>query len=398
MKKSDLFLTAVFLLFTAGMLMLGLIGTPRIVSELRGGTEGNLPFLEKISHITKGSESALNKALDRPHVFIELYGAVQRLTNRRVVEDSAENSTVVRLRDDALIFRIDNGDISSAEENASRTAAFAERLDDIPFLTVIAPDKVPTGEKGAAQLPESFSNTANDLADAYTSSLSRYGVPVLDLRPAFDESPERDSYFFRTDHHWTPEGAFFACGIVTERLAQLCDLTPNAAALDEGNYDKEVYRDFFLGSQGKRVGSLYAGSDDFTVYTPRFDTALRYEIPERELVQTGNFNEALCFPERIAERNLFYGNPYTYYSGGDWAEAVMKNEANPDGVRIVMIRDSFACALAPFLALQCGELRTIDLRYFSGDPAAYIEALQPDAVVLCYTASSTRLGDLFAFS
>ena len=75
----------------------------------------------------------------------------------------------------------------------------------------------------------------------------------------------------------------------------------------------------------------------------------------------------------------------------------MRNENNPDGPRIVLIRDSFSCALAPFLALQCSQLTTIDLRYYEGNLAEELEQMQPDLVLLLYTASTTRLEKMFAF-
>lgn len=76
----------------------------------------------------------------------------------------------------------------------------------------------------------------------------------------------------------------------------------------------------------------------------------------------------------------------------------MTNENNPDGPRIILIRDSFSCALAPFLALSCGELITVDLRYYDGHLLTELSDLQPDLVVLLYTAGSFRLSTLFQFA
>ncbi len=104
---------------------------------------------------------------------------------------------------------------------------------------------------------------------------------------------------------------------------------------------------FFLGSQGKRVGSLYAGADDITLYTPKFDTELTYSCPAYGFTRTGPFETSVCFPERVAQQDWFNGNPYTYYAGGDYPIATITNHKNPDGPRVVLLRDSFACALTP---------------------------------------------------
>ena len=158
-----------------------------------------------------------------------------------------------------------------------------------------------------------------------------------------------------------------------------------------------MLEDFFLGSQGKRVGTLYAGVDDFTIYTPKFATDLTYANADGSFTRTGPFERSVCFPERVEARDWFGGNPYTYYSGGDYGLATMTNHKNPEGPRVVLIRESFSCALAPFLALSCSELTTIDLRHFSGDLMDTISALEPDLVLTLYTASTTSLDNMFAF-
>ena len=64
---------------------------------------------------------------------------------------------------------------------------------------------------------------------------------------------------------------------------------------------------------------------------------------------------------------------------------------------MVLLRDSFACAITPFLALSCSELTTIDLRYFQGDLLETIQGLEPDLVLTLYTASSTGADALFQY-
>ena len=207
-----------------------------------------------------------------------------------------------------------------------------------------------------------------------------------------------DEYiYFRTDHHWKPEAAFFAWQALTDELEERYGLSANPALTDPANWDTRVLEHFFLGSQGKRVGSLYAGADDITLYTPKFDSELTYSCPAYGFTRTGPFETSVCFPERVARQDWFNGNPYTYYAGGDYPIATITNHKNPDGPRVVLLRDSFACALTPFLALSCSELTTIDLRYFEGDLLDTIAGLEPDIALTLYAASTTRLDNLFKY-
>ena len=77
--------------------------------------------------------------------------------------------------------------------------------------------------------------------------------------------------------------------------------------------------------------------------------------------------------------------------------AVCSYGASAALVRVVLLRDSFACALTPFLALSCSELTTIDLRYFEGDLLDTIAGLEPDIALTLYAASTTRLDNLFQY-
>ena len=272
----------------------------------------------------------------RDHLFIQLYGGVQRLSGRRVVEDAVGENTVVRLSTGGLNFvdlQAAPGVGPQVAENAAATAAFSQDLEalGILYLYVNAPQKL---QRGEALLP---------------TGVERYG------------------------------------------------LAADPALTDPANWDTRVLEHFFLGSQGKRVGSLYAGADDITLYTPKFDSELTYSCPAYGFTRIGPFETSVCFPERVARQDWFNGNPYTYYAGGDYPIATITNHKNPDGPRVVLLRDSFACALTPFLALSCSELTTIDLRYFEGDLLDTIAGLEPDIALTLYTASTTRLDNLFQY-
>ena len=367
------------------------------------GGEGDLEHLLKTSFeqrdaaaVLEGAESAANQDLDRHHLFIQLYGGVQRLTGRRVVEDTVSANTVVKLSTGALNFvDLQAGPVreETITAHADATVEFARALKElgIPYRFVLAPQKI---EQGQDLLPEGVQEYGNETADAFLAALEAEGTPYTDLRPLFEENGTYADWFFRTDHHWKPEAAFFAWQYLT---GQVDLLATDPSLTDPDNWETTVLEDFFLGSQGKRVGSLYAGADDFTLYTPRFNTDLSYTCPFYAIDRTGPFAESVCFPERVEERDWFNGNPYTYYAGGDYPLATITNHENPDGPRVVLLRDSFACALTPFLSLSCSQLTTIDLRYFQGDLLESIAELEPDLVLTLYNVGGIGLDELFQY-
>ena len=399
MKRRNTITALLFLLLTAAGLTL-------VLTAFVGG-EGKLEGLLKSAvrerdpgAVLSEAESAVNSDLDRDHLFIQLYGGVQRLSGRRVIQDMVAGNTVAKLSTGALNF-VNLGTAGQVDQEAvgrraQATAELAAKLEvrGIHYLYIAEPQKI---QRGAELLPRGLEESGNATCDAYLAELDRLGVDYLDLRPVFESNGIYSNWFFRTDHHWKPEAAFFAWQYLSGELDLRYGYETPSILTNPNNWSTRVLDDFFLGSQGKRVGSLYAGVDDFTIYTPKFDTNLTYTNSDGSFDRSGPFAQSVCFPERVEERDWFNGNPYTYYSGGDYAMATMVNHNNPKGPKVVLLRESFSCALAPFLALSCSELTTIDLRSFSGDLTETIRALDPDLVITLYTASTTKLDNMFEF-
>ena len=353
------------------------------------------PLLDRAQAAISAAEPAANAALDSQHWFIQLYGGVQAVSGRTVVEDADPRYSVVKLSDGTLSFvNADELDVSGHGRSVARLRDVLEDR-DIPLLYVQAPQKL---EADDPRLPAGVTDYGNDYADQILSVLEDQEVDYLDLRQTLaDRDGDWASWFFRTDHHWTPEAAFAAHQDITDVLRSDYGFDVPSRHTDPKFFKKVVYGDAFLGSQGKRVGTLYAGVDDITLWKPTYPTDFTYSVPAYDMERTGAFDRSLLFPERLEDPDYFTSNPYTLYAGGDYSMARIYNNAEPDGPRVLLLRDSYACAVTPFLALDCGELITMDLRYFHDDLLAYVDWLKPDMVLVMYTAGSCGLDPLFGF-
>ena len=353
------------------------------------------PPFERLQDFLSTADAAANSALDKGHLFIELYGGVQALSDRTVVEDVDPQYSVVKLTDGTVTFI--NAEPKDVTGHGRAVVRLAQALEEreVPLLYVQAPQKL---QENDDRLPTGVTDYGNDYADQILGVLAENDVATLDLRETL-AATGRDwsSFFFRTDHHWTPEAAFTAHQTLAQVLESDYGFTIPEENTDSAAFTRTNLSDFFLGSQGKRVGSLYAGTDDIEIWKPSFDTDFTYSIPIYDMERTGPFEESLLFPERIEEKDFFNGNPYTLYAGGDYPMARIYNELSPDRPRIMLLRDSYACVLTPFLALDCGELITVDLRYFHDDLLTYVDWLEPDLVIVMYTAGSAALDELFDF-
>ena len=355
---------------------------------------------ERVGRQTAAAQAAVTQALEDDHSLIEVYGAFQALCGRTAIEDAAEPEYgVVRLKDGSLSF-VGQGEpdpqVQAGELKRLQTA-LAQR--DIPLLYCQAPSKL---EPGAEGLPYGVEDTSNACADRLLAALDEKGVATLDLRQTLkDAGGDWGDWFYRTDHHWNQDAAFVSFQALAERLGQYTQTVSvggntrrqaihiDPIYTDANSYDRQTLSRFFLGSQGKRVGSTYAGVDDFVLWTPTFPTLLRYTGASGG-DRWGDLEETVLYPQRVAQRDLYGGNPYTYYAGGDYPFAQVTNYYNRQGPKVLLIRDSYACAMTPYLALACSQLSTIDPRSFSDDLLAYVDWTRPDVVVVLYSSGLVR--------
>ncbi len=225
------------------------------------------------------------------------------------------------------------------------------------------------------QIPGNVTSCNQENKEKLRETLQNAGVPVLLFDAALQEaglSPEE--MFFFTDHHWRPRAGFIAAGAVGKELKARYGFAFDPACSDIGNFNIVTYPDWFLGSYGKKVGTWFTwrGADSFDLITPRFETDLSETDSEHSETRRGRFEESVLFPEHM-KRNLYYTNSYLTYCGGDYRLQIITNHQKPDGAKVLLIRDSYSCVLAPFLVLQFGELHIVDDREGSYPPGEKVE-------------------------
>lgn len=384
MKKPYALTAVVFLVFIFGLalfLLTDIVGIGKTVLTAWRNTDGGV--VAHLDAATAGTEDALNASLRRGNVAVELYGGMLRLLGKDVSEDpSIPDYSVARTENGSITFvNLDRTEIAATAETVQELADWSETLaaKNIPLLHVAYPRKTPRAETG---LPIGLADWPSLKMSALVDGLQTSGVSVLDLRDSFEALGDYSHLFFRTDHHWNIQGGLFAYQTIAQTLREDYGLTLDTFYEDASNYNSDVLEDWFVGSQGKRVGTLFGGTDDFELLTPNFDTDFTFSIPSQGVVRTGPMEGTILFPERVAQRDYYNGNPYTYYSGGDYDLLTIENHNNPDGPTILLVRDSMACAVTPFLALSCSTLIQVDTRYYEGDVAQLALELEPDMVLV----------------
>lgn len=227
--------------------------------------------------------------------------------------------------------------------------------------------------------------------DNFIPILEKNKVPTLDMRKVFSKYDYRDLYFY-TDHHWTIKAGFLTVESILDDFENRYGFEYDKKFCDINNYNVKTYKNHFLGSTGKKTGTYFTwhGADDIDLITPKFDTDLIEMQPFKNQIRKGKFEDTVLYMEHIAEKDFYGKSPYCVYSGGDFRLQIIKNNNNVNGKKVLLIRDSYACVIAPFLALNTSELHITDMRDISSfvgkkvNVYEYIKEINPDIVMVLY--------------
>lgn len=162
--------------------------------------------------------------------------------------------------------------------------------------------------------------------------------------PAYDELAKHKKEYiaFRTDHHWTGLGAYYAY-VAFARSAGFEPLR-----LDEMEHIK---------ADKTFLGSLFSYTKDQAL-KKNPDLLEYYKIPNsyKVTIHKGKAQTA-------GDLYVSWSNNYGLFLGGDHPLTHIHAD-NGSGRKILMIKDSFGNALAPYLAAHYDDVYVVDYRYF----------------------------------
>lgn len=150
--------------------------------------------------------------------------------------------------------------------------------------------------------------------------------------------------FYKTDHHWTTQGAYEAYLQICKKL----EITPYGREF----FNIETATDEFLGTAYARaclpVGMVSA--DQIELY--RYDGDNDVTVAD---VRTGESKNGFYRIETLRG-----ADKYAVFLGGNYAH--LRIEGNIQKPKLLLIKDSFANSVVPFLALHY-DIEMIDPRY-----------------------------------
>lgn len=190
----------------------------------------------------------------------------------------------------------------------------------------------------------------------------------------------KDEYiYYRTDHHWTALGAYYA-------YAKFCEekgITP--VALDK--YEEKDYGEF-LGSfynDTNKNKKLEKHSDELIAYKPKYSTDMVYTDTKGTKISWPLVHDVSDYP---------LGYKYSAFAGGDNPFTKVVNKDFDGGRSCVVIKESFGNAMIPFLAGSYKKVYVIDYRTWKGSLSKFVKENNVNDVIFINNMSATRADPL----
>lgn len=295
-----------------------------------------------------------------------------------------EYNGVVKLRDGYLTSYVKSVDITANAESTIELSEFC-RERGIEFFYANLPTKICVSEDRNISGVLDF---ANQNADRFLAMLNASGVRNYDFRKLLhDDVMNHHEAFYVTDHHWKAETGLWAARHILRILRDDYGYDVNPDVLNPDRFDYVIYPEWFLGSQGKKITLERTKPDDFTMIYPKFKTLIHYEIPGKEIDTSGDFSVTYNM-EAVESRDYYGKNPYGAYDYGLKAVKKFDNSSASNTNKILVMYDSFADCVTPFLALDIKHIETLNRRHFKGSIMRYIDTYNPDIVILIFNANS----------
>ncbi|MDD5935054.1 MAG: DHHW family protein [Clostridiales bacterium] len=269
-------------------------------------------------------------------------------------------------KDNYLIEKVDVADVDKeqVDKNTQRLDKFIKKYTSQLGKDHVYAMIVPTAFEILSEKLPPFA-TGFDQA-AYLDRLkSVLGSNFIDLRNELNEH-DKEYIFYRTDHHWTTLGAYYAY----IEWAKTMGITP----MTKEEFDIKIVSTDFLGTIYSKV-NVKVPADTMEIYDSGFNYQVEYNMDKK-------------IKDTLYELSyLDTKDKYSMYVNGN-NSFVEINSENKNGKKLLIIKDSYAHCFTPFAANHFETTYLVDLRYLNMPMSTVIDQYGITDVLVLYNVNS----------
>lgn len=368
----------------------GWIAMSSNISSLHGHSEfaiaGELPVVEEIPPVTEDiplpetpdtapSAPAAPEAESVPQETVAPteagWGGVDAADDENV---ELGDGTIIQIGDAA--FNAVGFSQVYSNQYAQTLSKFADYAAEKGVRTISAPAPTAVGILIEPEYLEKLGCADQNATIGYFHGLMSDNVLKVDTYAALVE--HNDEYiYFRTDHHWTALGAYYAYEAICEAAG----------------FEAVPLEEFTEFDQGEFEGSLYWKAPNRRKL--KLDNVMAY-IPPGDItcVVGSNVNGGKVSPLIADTTKRAANTKYLTFLGTDYALTTVTNNSIPDAPTCIVIKDSFGNPLVPFLSQAYHKVYAIDYRKFHGGSLKFlIDSWDVDDVIFAPYVIATQAND-----
>ncbi|MEG2307038.1 MAG: DHHW family protein [Erysipelotrichaceae bacterium] len=229
------------------------------------------------------------------------------------------------------------------KEKADALLAFKQKYPNIPFSMILSPNKIAVYED---QLPKGAPASKQlKVIDEFKQQIKEQ-VSCMDVDATLQKHV-KEPIFYKSDHHLTTLGGKY----VFEDYMALKQIP-----LKEITFEKHISNAHFVGSLSNKIGFKQI-DDPIELFISNNDPTQVVVNYVEEQKKTTSFYDA---------SKQFSTSAYDVFLSGNHPYIKISTSALEDR-RLLILKDSFANCMLPFLAPYYNEIHVIDPRYYFGD-------------------------------
>lgn len=251
-------------------------------------------------------------------------------------------------------------DEEALKRNLDAINAFAARHENLQHCMSVVPNAACVmAEKLPANAP--VRDQRQDIQDI---AARVQGVSFLNVTDALAQHAD-EAIYYRTDHHWTSLGAYYAFSDMAAGLG-----------IEQPSEEYDVYpvTDSFEGTLASKSG-CHAVTDVIELYVPKTDI-------EYYVTVDGKRTATMYDREKLEEKDQ-----YAVFLGGNDARVDITTTAET-GRTLLIFKDSYANCFLQFLLPYYDRIILLDARYYYGDADSVISREGVTDVLFLYNANT----------
>ncbi|MGB4587965.1 MAG: DHHW family protein [Clostridiaceae bacterium] len=342
----------IFAFVWAGLILWNITTPSKVFSENENRYLAVLPKLTGEKFINGEYMNGLDEYVDDQFVIRDEWIGIKVVLERAILKQ--EINSVYFAKDNYLIEKHNDSDVSEeqAEKNRDDVLEFIKKQESIlgkdrvkfmlvPTASEILTDKLPLFAAGSGY-------NQNAYLDKMASVISKGSL--IDVRNILNK--HKDEYiYYRTDHHWTTLGAYYAY----VQWAETLEFNP----IDKEQFDIHLVSDQFYGTLHSKVNTNVKPDD---LYLYELKEEMSYHLTYNLVDKTDTLYDL---------KKLEGKDKYSVYMGGNNALIEVQTN-NMNGRKLLVIKDSYAHSCVPFMVNHFEKTYMIDLRYYNGDMDDFI--------------------------